>query len=199
MMIKDPGDGVEGNARAQSGNRGRPLLFSDNVQISKELTVKRLDLDDANVLHDILITIQREERENTTMGKTRYNNKNSKRWFDVIYPPSLDPVFLGAFIPDDMMIGWISLYRSMVIKGRVIVGAIIEPDYRDKGLCSALYQHMQKYIGEIYPEHENTELFFRTAKDNTCVHHIAKKFSMNPLSLRDEYEPRARFYSIKIG
>ena len=175
----------------KKGGHDRPLHFWEYTRVGRAILVREMNLNDDGVLDEILTDIMLESEAGTIQTPIRYDYeglrtrsdgsprpKRARKWFNQIYPSFLKPVFLGAYFMNGTCIGWISLVRAFSIPGQVQVGIIIKPEYRNKGLGTALVMHVHKFLYEITGDVEIRQISMTTRESNERIISIAFRMGM---------------------
>ncbi|MBD3188890.1 GNAT family N-acetyltransferase [Candidatus Bathyarchaeota archaeon] len=178
-------------------NKEYRFAIDENHENACTLVVSVMNLENDDVVDEILHDIQQENNEGTTNVNIRYRGKNPQRWFSMIYPPVLDPMFLRIGLPGGEKVGWISLYASQVEIGRVILSIIIKKTYRNKGIGTVLLQNVETMVADFYPLEPVTEIRFCTMENNEPMKRVAEKCHAKKLLNIDAMEPGFLYYAIE--
>lgn len=168
------------------GGHDEPLHPAAGLRIPGTVTVRQLDTASDAVLDHVLRAIAVERAAGTITTGVPYKGKHARRWFDMVYPPRLAPVILGAFPAGERqdlgtMLGWISMILTAPPGGgpaTVALGCIVHPSWRDRGLGTSLLGHAMRHGAAVYPGRGTPCYAFETMETNDRVRRIARKVAM---------------------
>lgn len=171
------------------GGHEAPLWPMEGLRIRDAIVVKQLDTASEAVIDHVLSTIMDERKAGTVATEVVYRGSNARRWFDMHFPPALEPVILGAFLSPGRcdlgtIMAWLSMTRTVTRQDAVALGCIVHPRWRDQGLGTTMLAHAIQHASAIYPGRGYQRVYFETIKTNFRVRRIAQKMAMVPAGER---------------
>jgi len=176
--------GEEGRLAFREGGHDAPLCSSKALRLEGSVHVRELNHGTDGVAHEILTDIMAARDANEIETIARYKGKNPLRWLAMVYPEAATPCFLGLFDDAGTLLGWASLSTSPSYPGCAILGAIVRPQYRDRGLGTAIVEHCRRHAREVLGDPTLVDLFFDTKENNNRVRRIVIKTIMASAGVR---------------
>jgi hypothetical protein len=138
------------------------------------ICLARLDVSNEIFMDVMLTAIMDLAAEGKTMADIKYKGKNSERWFRMVFPPILSPVFLGVLTRGDVLAGYLVVTQSLTCNVRKGLGIALVQGYRGKGIVYHVFKHVQDNIDTLFGS-EIHELMFETSKTNMAMIRIAHR------------------------
>lgn len=176
--------GEEGRLAFYKGGHDAPLCSTKALRLERSVHVRELDHSTDGVAHEILTDIMAARDASEIETIVRYKGKNPLRWLAMVYPEAATPRLLGLFDDAGTLLGWAALSTSPSYPGCAILGAIVRPQYRDRGLGTAIVEHCRRHAREVLGDLTLVNLFFDTQENNDRVLRIVEKTNIASASER---------------
>ena len=112
--------------------------------------------------------------EGKTITDVRYKGKGARRWFRMVFPPILSPIFFGILDPHNTLIGYLVAIQSVISTTRKALGIALVKSYRGQGIGYQVFKHVQNNLDKIF-QPEINELVVETSRTNLPMMAIAEK------------------------
>ncbi len=140
----------------------------------------------SEIFMDVILTaIMDLEAEGKTIADIKYKGKGTRRWFQMIYPTILSPIFFGIIGEKNIMIGYLVAFRSVISQTRKGIGIALAESYRGYGIGSHAIKHVQENLDKIF-QPTITELIFETTRNNVPMMAIGHKLGFKEDVLPDK-------------
>nr|MDO8113137.1 GNAT family N-acetyltransferase [Candidatus Sigynarchaeota archaeon] len=160
------------------------LVPGEQSRVRQAVWLRELDHETDEVAHAILSDIMAEDAAGTLKAYVRYRGKNPQRWLAQVFPPMFKPRFLGLFLDDGTLAGWISLVIAYDMPNSAGLGIIIHEALRSKGLGTAVVKYCIDNTAAIMHDPGITCLFYATTEQNAPMCTVSAKAGMQPLGKR---------------
>ncbi len=169
----------------------------------EKLSLSMLDGSNEKLMDVLLKAIMDLQAEGKVVSDIRYKGKATKRWFQMIYPSALAPIFLGIFASEGTMIGYLVAFQSTLSPTRKVIGLALVQAARGKRFGSRVIKHVQEHLAAIF-QTPVTELNFETSRTNTPMMQIASRLGFVEFQIprgdywKDSGYDRVRFIWCKL-
>ncbi|MEX2717903.1 MAG: GNAT family N-acetyltransferase [Candidatus Sigynarchaeota archaeon] len=169
-------------------------------------TVMLVMLDGSNeIFRDVILAaIVDLAAEGKTITDIRYKGKNTRRWFQMVFPAALSPVFFGILDRHNSLMGYLVVNQSSLSAARKVLGIALVKSCRGLGIGYRVFKHVQENLDKMF-QPRITELVFDTTRDNMPMMAIARKLGFKEEALPknnawgDLPSDRVRFLWTKPG
>jgi RimJ/RimL family protein N-acetyltransferase len=161
-----------------------------------------LDGSSESFMDVILTAIMDLAAERKTIADIKYTGKGARRWFSIIFPPVLAPIFFGILDRGTRMVGYLVATQSISSPARKGLGIALVKPCRGYGIGFHVFKHVQENLEKLFQPGIN-ELVFETSRNNTPMMNIAHRLGFIEVPLpQDETwgmppKDRARFLWVK--
>ncbi|MEX2680363.1 MAG: GNAT family N-acetyltransferase [Candidatus Sigynarchaeota archaeon] len=145
------------------------------------LILATLDGSNEILMEVILLALIDLMAEGKTITEVKYKGKGARRWFQMVYPPVLVPVFFGILNHDESLIGYVVASKSALSPTRIVIGIALAKSWRGQGIGFLVLKHLQANLEKAFPFVVN-EIAFETSKNNFAMIEIGKKLGFKEIS-----------------
>nr|MDO8109310.1 GNAT family N-acetyltransferase [Candidatus Sigynarchaeota archaeon] len=162
------------------------LVPAGKSRVGQAVWLRELDHGTEEVAHAILTDIMAEDAAGTIKAYVKYRGKNPRRWLALVFPPIFKPRFLGLFLEDGTLAGWISLVMVATMMDSAGLGLIVHAPHRNKGLGTAVVQYCIDHVLDIMHDPRITNLYYHTTEQNAPMLAISAKVRMQSLGKHED-------------